>query len=39
MKVMVVGSGGREYSIGLALKRDLFLATIKYENRSFDDNE
>ena len=22
MKVMVVGSGGREYSIGLALKRD-----------------
>ena len=31
MKVMVVGSGGREYSIGLALKKDpnvkeLFLA-------------
>ncbi|MCD8477935.1 MAG: phosphoribosylamine--glycine ligase, partial [Sulfurospirillum sp.] len=22
MKVMVVGSGGREYSIGLALKKD-----------------
>ncbi len=50
MNVMVIGSGGREYSIGLALKKDknvekLFFApgngatTRLGENVSFEDFE
>jgi|GEM_PF-4262303 len=41
MKVMVVGSGGREYSIGLALKRDpkvteLFLRREMVQHHNLD---
>ena len=41
MKVMVVGSGGREYSIGLALKRDpnvteLFLHRAMVQRRNWE---
>ncbi len=30
MKVLVIGSGGREYSIGMALKRDSSIEKIYF---------
>ncbi len=30
MKVLVIGSGGREYSIGMALKRDSSIKKIYF---------